>query len=136
MPAFVLLDVGRPAEVDATVGHSGVSINATDVNAALGWELKAEGLCKGDTCIPVVGRAGLVSNGAIHLETLADLLGRPVAISAEEGAAYLGPPLHRFGQTVGVLEAPNFRLPDAEGRLHSLSDHLGSKVLLAAWASW
>ena len=33
-------------------------------------------------------------------------------------------------------EAPEFTLPDLEGRLHSLSDHRGVKVFLVAYGSW
>lgn len=136
MASFVLLDVGRPTEVEATVDHGGVWITAGGVDAALGWELKPEGLCRDDTCISVAGHPGFSRDGAIHLQALADLLGRPLARSVEEGVAYLGPPLDLYDQTVGVLQAPNFTLPDADGHLHSLSEHRGSKVLLAVWASW
>ena len=34
------------------------------------------------------------------------------------------------------LEAPDFTLPDLDGRLHSLSDYRGKKVFLVSWASW
>ena len=136
MTAFVLLDVGNPTEVEATVDQDGVSIDAAGVEAALGWELKPEGLCRDDVCIPVAGHPELISDGAMQLPALADLLGRPLAMSLEEGVAYLGPPLALYDQTVGALEAPNFTLPDLDGHLHSLSEHRGSKVLLAAWASW
>ena len=34
------------------------------------------------------------------------------------------------------LEAPDFALPDLDGRVHTLSEHRGKKVLLATWASW
>ncbi len=34
------------------------------------------------------------------------------------------------------LVAPDFTLPDLDGRLHALSDHRGKKVLLVTWASW
>jgi peroxiredoxin len=33
-------------------------------------------------------------------------------------------------------QAPDFALPDLEGREHRLSDHRGRKVLLATWSSW
>ncbi len=33
-------------------------------------------------------------------------------------------------------EAPDFTLPDLQGRLHSLSDYRGKKVLLVTYASW
>jgi peroxiredoxin len=32
--------------------------------------------------------------------------------------------------------APDFTLPDLDGRMHSLSDYRGKKVFLLAWASW
>ena len=136
LASFVLLDAGRQTEVEAKVDQDGVWIDAAGVEAALGWELRPEGICRDDACIPVAGYPGLVSDGALHLEGLADLLGRPLAVSVKEGAAYLGPPPDLYDQTVGALEAPDFTLPDLDGRLHSLSKHRGSKVLLAAWASW
>jgi AhpC/TSA family protein len=34
------------------------------------------------------------------------------------------------------LEAPDFALPDFDGKLHSLSEYRGKKVLLMSWASW
>ena len=34
------------------------------------------------------------------------------------------------------LSAPDFTLPDLEGRMHTLSEHRGRKVLLVTWASW
>ena len=136
MDSFVLLDVGNPSEVQVTADQDGVWIDATSVEQALGWQLKPEGLCRGDTCVPLTDRSGLVRGRAMHLSALADLLGRPIALSVEEGAAYLGPPASLYGDTVGSLEAPDFSLPDLDGRPHSLSEHRGSKVLLAAWASW
>ncbi|PYS58122.1 MAG: hypothetical protein DMF74_24460, partial [Acidobacteria bacterium] len=30
----------------------------------------------------------------------------------------------------------NFTLPDLNGKLHSLADFRGKKVLLVTWASW
>jgi len=32
--------------------------------------------------------------------------------------------------------APDFRLPDMNGIMHSLSSFLGKKVFLVSWASW
>ena len=136
MGSFVLLDVGRPTEIEATADRQGVWVNPEDIEATLGWELKPEGLCKDAVCIPVTGHRGFARDGAIQLQALADVLGRPLALSLEEGIAYLGPPPDLYQRTVGELVAPEFALPDLESRLHSLSEYRGSKVLLAAWASW
>jgi peroxiredoxin len=34
------------------------------------------------------------------------------------------------------LRAPDFTLPDLEGRPHALFDYRGKKVFLVFWASW
>jgi len=62
--------------------------------------------------------------------------GRPVAIDLEERAAYLGVSAEERGRRLAALEAPDFTLPDLEGRPHSLSDHRGKKVFLVAYGSW
>jgi len=41
-----------------------------------------------------------------------------------------------IGNRLRSLEAPDFTLPDLDGKLHSLSDYRGKKVLLMSWASW
>jgi hypothetical protein len=66
----------------------------------------------------------------------AEAEGRPVAVDPEEGAAYLGVPARARAAALASLEAPDFTLPDLDGRLHSLSEHRGKKVLLVAYASW
>ena len=33
-------------------------------------------------------------------------------------------------------DAPDFELPDLDGRTHRLSDFRGRRVFLVAWASW
>lgn len=62
--------------------------------------------------------------------------GRPVAIDGEERAAYLGVSAAERAKVLSSLEAPDFTLPDLDGRMHTLSAHRGKKVLLVAYASW
>ena len=38
--------------------------------------------------------------------------------------------------TLASSEAPDFELPDLDGRMHQLSDYRGRRVFLVAWASW
>lgn len=136
MTSFTVIDVGHPTEVEATLTDDGVWVATSGVEKALGWVLRSEGLCRGDVCIPVTGQTGLVNNGNMNLAALAGLLRRSLASSPEEGAAYLGPPFDLFDQMIAGLEAPDFELPDLDNRLHSLSEHRGSKVQLVVWASW
>ena len=62
--------------------------------------------------------------------------GRPVAIDVDEGAAYLGVSAAERGRSLAALAAPDFTLPDLDGRLHSLSHNRGRKVFLVAYGSW
>jgi hypothetical protein len=136
LSTFVLLDQGEPHQIDVAEGEGGVSLASADVEAVLGWEIRPEGLCKDDICIPMVNRVDLIDRERINLGRLAELVARPLAISLEDRVAYLGPPFENYDLSVGHLDAPDFTLPDLDGRMHSLSAFRGSKVLLAAWASW
>ena len=66
----------------------------------------------------------------------AEAEGRPVALDEVEGAAYVGVSAAERGRRLASLEAPDFTLPDLDGRMHTLSAYRGKKVFLAVWASW
>jgi len=136
MTAFTILDEQASLEVEARVENGAVRIAPDTLRAALGWELRPEGLCRGDVCVPVRDPAALADASGISLAGFAAALGRPLALDADEHAAALGTPAASRGAALASLEAPDFTLPDLEGRLHSLSDHRGKKVLLIAYASW
>jgi AhpC/TSA family len=72
----------------------------------------------------------------VHLVERGEAAGRPVALDRDERAAYLGVSARERAARLASLEAPDFTLPDADGRLSSLSDHRGKKVFLVAYASW
>jgi hypothetical protein len=66
----------------------------------------------------------------------AETSGRPVAVDRDERAAYLGISAAERAKALVSLEAPDFTLPDLDGRPHALSAQRGKKVLLVAYASW
>jgi hypothetical protein len=134
--AFQLLDSTRLCEVEARVSEGRVAIAPGSLERALGWKLEREGLCRGAVCVPVRDRAALAGPDGIDLAALAAVLGRPLALDAEEGAAALGTPAPERSAVLNSLEAPDFALPDLAGRVHRLSEHRGKKVLLIAYASW
>ncbi len=136
MAAFTILDDGRAVEVEADVDGDAVRIAPDALREALGWELKPEGLCRGEACVPVRDRDALLDAGGISLAGFAGALGRPLALDVAERAAVLGTAAENRSAALTSLEAPDFTLPDLEGKLHSLSDHRGKKVLLIAYASW
>jgi hypothetical protein len=133
---FSLLVDGRTGTVSARLEGDLVRLTRDDVTRVLGWEIKPQGLCKGERCIPVHDPAALADERGIDLCALARLLGRPLAVDAPERAACLGTSAAERGARLATLEAPDFTLPDMQGRPHSLSEQRGKKVLLVAYASW
>jgi hypothetical protein len=135
-PNFTLIDETRPTTVPATITGERIRIETNAVRHALGWELKPQGLCKADRCIPTSALQGVVHPDGIDLGALADVLGRPLALDVDERIACLGAAADDRGAQLASLEAPDFNLPDLAGRRHSLSEHRGKKVFLVAYASW
>ncbi len=134
--AFTILEDGSALEVQAEVAGDRVRLTPEALHESLGWQLKPEGLCRGEVCVPVRDRSKLVIDGAIDLSGFAEALGRPLALDAAEGAAAIGTAAADRVAQLASLEAPDFTLPDLAGKLHSLSDQRGKKVLLVTWASW
>lgn len=134
--SFTLIEGGESRTVEASVDGDCVRIAPERVHALLGWELRAEGLCRGDVCVPVRDREALLSQEGLDLEALAEVLDRPIVLDLAEGAVALGVAASERAAAMADLEAPDFTLPDLSGRMHSLRDHLGDKVLLIVYASW
>jgi hypothetical protein len=135
---FTLIDDGRAFDVRARIGGGRVRLASETLRNAFGIEIKPQGLCRGAVCVPIPVRdaAAVVTEDGIDLAACADLLGCPLALDIDARAAYLGIPAPDRGRTLASLDAPDFTLPDLGGRLHSLSDYRGKKVLLIAHASW
>ena len=133
---FTLIDGDRPVEVDATLAGDAVRVATAALRDATGWEFKPEGLCQGDVCVPVRDATALAGPGGVELAAFARALDRPLALDVAERAAALGTSAAERSARLATLQAPDFRLPDLSGRMHSLSEHRGKKVLLIAYASW
>lgn len=131
---FMIVDDGRATEVDVERAGARVRVSHEAVHAALGWDVTEDGLCRDGRCVPAP-RAWAGADG-IELAELAAVLGRPLALDADEGVAWLGVSADERGRTLRSLTAPDFTLPDLDGRPHALSAYRGRKVLLVVWASW
>ena len=136
--AFTLLDGegGGVTDVDAEIDGARVLVGAEDVARATGWTLKPEGLCRDAVCVPVRDAQLSTGGGRIDLERFAAALQRPLALDVDERSAFLGASAAARGEQLRGMQAPDFSLPDLDGRMHSLSEHRGTKVLLLAYASW
>ncbi len=106
------------------------------IEQATGWTWKPEGLCHGDTCVPLPrgGDLPMVRGDLLNLSAMWSYMGHPVA--HDVGTWVLGIGAQQRAQAMADLVAPDFTLPDLDGKPHKLSDYRGKKVLLATWASW
>jgi hypothetical protein len=113
-----------------------------DLLKATQYELKPEGVCKAERCIPIPkGREKEFTATAdgktwFNLSEFARLLGLPAAHDAKNAVWYFDTRSEDQDGYLKSLMAPDFKLPDVDGKLHSLSDFRGKKVLLITWASW
>jgi hypothetical protein len=133
---FLLIDETRPQHVRVHATPEGVRLAAAELERALGYALEPEGLCKGAACFPVRDRARLVAPDGIDLAALAEVVDRPLALDLDEGVAVLGASAGERARALASLDAPDFELPDWQGRRHALSSYRGRKVLIVTWASW
>ena len=133
---LTLLDDGAAHEIPARRDGERIYLDPDALRQSLGWELKDEGLCRADTCVPVRNRGDLSADAGIELGAFAEVLGRPLAVEASEWIAALGTAAAERGRELLTLAAPDFELPDLSGKLHSLSQYRGKKILLFMHASW
>lgn len=110
-----------------------------DLERSTGWTAKPEVLCRDEVCVPVPAGKAWLDGAARRLDfaAFAAHLGHAVARDEDRGVWSFGPPADRGAASAsGPVTAPEFRLPDLDGTLHSLSDYRGKKVLLYCWSSW
>jgi hypothetical protein len=143
--ATLLYGTRPPVSVTATPEGEDLWLAAETLPAATGWSLTADGLCQADRCVPaprdirVIREDHPTSLGRqtqVSLTALARVLGQPVLRDAAHGVWCVGDAAPVRRAALQALEAPDFTLPDLEGRPHALADYRGRKVFLVSWASW
>ena len=132
----------KASEVSATIDPQGsLWLDAADCERATGFTLKPEGLCRDHICVPLRPGHGaeLARTGAAPSIDVAGLwrrLGHPIAHDTAGEIWVLGTAAEQRASALQSLEAPDFTLPDLDGRPHSLHALRGKKVWLSTWASW
>lgn len=96
------------------------------------FELKKQGACRADLCIPVPKT--LVKDGWFHFTGFARRAGETFV--SDSGVWSLGEIPVLRGPYLNARTAPDFAVPDRKGRVVHLSDFRGKKVLIVTWASW
>jgi hypothetical protein len=139
----VVIYDGVATEVSsAPEAQSDLWITTTDLTRATRFVIKPQGVCRDELCFPLpknrkaefTARQG--STTWFNLSEFARLIRQPFVTDQKNGVWYFGARAAEQSTYLTSLEAPNFTLPDLNGKLHSLADFRGKKVLLVTWASW
>lgn len=125
-------------EFECSESEGGLWMSAEEMASRLDWELKPEGFCQGDTCVPIPPdrESEFKREDQVNLSAFWQHLGRPVVSAAAGDVTVLGESANERNDALLSLSAPDFTLPDFNGKLHSLTDFRRQRVLLITWASW
>ena len=123
--ATIITDEAR--EVDAVVDGERLLIDPSDLPAAMGWELKPEGLCRDDVCVPVRDRDALFVGDRLDVAAVAGALHRPSVVDAEAGVVAIALPSEERRRALNDQHAPSFTLSDLDGTPHSLEEWHGRR---------
>ena len=154
--AVAVQAAGQNAQDTRTVIYDGVAtavtvapgpssdlwITTSDLTRATRFVIKPQGVCRDQLCFPLpknrkaefIAKEG--STTWFNLSEFARLSKQPFVSDQKNAVWYFGARTEEQNGYLASLKAPNFTLPDLNGRVHSLADFRGKKVLLVTWASW
>jgi len=134
---------GIPSEVSISAGATDdLWITTSDLTRVTRFTIKPQGVCRDELCFPLPRdrKAEFVSTRGnttwFNLTEFARLIKQSFVTDQKNAVWYFGPLAAEQNRYLTSLEAPDFTLPDQNGKLHSLADFRGRKVLLVTWASW
>ncbi len=107
-----------------------LEVDAGELARRTGWELRPEGACKANRCVPLPDKPV----GVVDARMLAARLGMALVHDEEHRLWALGP--ESGGRALDSADVPDVTLPDRQGNQFSLQSLRGTKVLLVCWASW
>ena len=117
-----------PAGYGGPVILDSLDVTPAQFAAGTGWEIKPEGACKAEVCVPL-DRLGF------DLVRTAERLRMALVRDEDAGLWALGP--ESLGdRALLTAEAPELVLDDLDGRPFRLSSLRGQKVVLVAWAPY
>jgi hypothetical protein len=105
-----------------------LDIGAEEFEHATGWEIKPEGACKADVCVPL-------PDGGFDLMAAAQRLGMAVVAEPSQALWAVGPET-LGGRTLVTADASDFVLPDLDGNVVRMASLRNQKVLVVAWAPY
>lgn len=118
----------------ATADADALWIQRADLPSINGFELKPQGACREEICIPIP--RPMMRGARFNLTAFAERIGqRVVADPATRLWSFGEIPVVR-GAFLESRVAPEFSVPDRKGRAIRLSQFRSKKVLVVTWASW
>ena len=138
MIATLLYTDRPPARVTAQAEGENLWLGAGALEATTGWALTSDGIARDERHVQLPhGRAHELVRGArVNLTALARLLEQPVLREEAHAVWCIAEAAPARRAAMQSLRAPDFTLPDLEGRPRSLAEFRGRKVFLVSWASW
>jgi hypothetical protein len=131
----------RPVLVASAMAEgNNLWLSLDDLRTTTGWELKPQGVCLGEVCVPMpAGREAdfIRADGKqFNLTALSRQLHQPAVHDDAYAVWCFGEAASARNNALQSLQAPDFTLPDLDGKWHALSEYRGRKILLVSWASW
>lgn len=100
--------------------------SVAEVLAEAGWELKPEGACQGEICVPL--------EAPDDLDAVATKLGMALV---REGETLAVGPSSVGGRALETVAAPDLELPLVLGDgVWRLAEQRGRRTVIVAWAPW
>ena len=132
-PATTVLYGDKSATLEKTrADGKDLWVRAGDLPRINEFELKPQGACRQDLCIPVP--KNLKQGDYFNLTGFARHIHQ--AFVTDSGVWSFGEVPVLRGSFVNSRIAPDFAVPDRKNRLVHLNDFRGKKVLVVTWASW
>jgi hypothetical protein len=113
-------------------------IRPEDLTRVNGFELKPQGACFAEMCIPLTAELMVEQNGSqwFDLCAFAELLGQAYVADAETKVwSFAEIPAKRDSMMVDAM-APDFEVTDRKGNVIRMADLKGKKALIVTWSSW
>jgi hypothetical protein len=129
---------GRKITLSEIASGDGLLISPEDLPRVNGFELKAQGACYADMCIPMNDQLLVEQDGKqwFDLAAFADLLGQPYVVDKDANVwSFAEIPARREGMLVDGM-APDFEVIDRAGKVIRMTDLKGKKALIVTWSSW
>ena len=133
-----ILYQGRTITLSETGNDDNLLINPDDLGRINGFELKPEGACYADKCIPVSDELLRTLDGKqwFDLTAFAELLEQPYVVDREASVwSFAEIPARRQNMMVDAM-VPEFEVTDRTGHVVRMADLEGKKALIVTWSSW